>query len=592
MVRGSFGRWFVVLVVAFISTATLMSAPMLDTPKYKALLDLQQYKSSMRYDYADERYKQATLLNLNTNVGRWYLLDMVNKRGRSTILNLLTVHQNITITLDPTTPLLHISENGKEAIVCSINDEIEPIWRKYRRKKSSYVSICSDRLLMVIHQDGYQRMIEKGAELLRWIGGDIGESIISSVKTTFFKDKYRVEEKPKELSSSTIGDNESMENNSTQIKRASIANRYLNTTLDTYTLGLKTQSGEKQLLAGEWYKLKNFSHAYTSIIMPGMVSKDILHSYRDRVSYLNGIERHSMVYLMALDLKKYTLDWGHGTDHPGVGWSPRARNIKRDNRYGPDGFNSLKPLVTLGHVPPYEWYRTVGTFSAGFQNRHGAFKYGPLSRYDKAHPYGFMDDGVMMTTPSKELATIIIYIDGRVEMKRWTEEDFKHISEMRFIRQNGVPLIYPSYTDIDEEEMDTVDTKSRGIPGKWVNNWGGGNWSGSVKVELRTPRGAACILPTPDADYLVYAYFSSATPSAMARVLQSYGCHFAIHLDMNSPGQAYASLFKPNSNPKKIDSQLLMTDMEGYMGGESAHAPRFLIKPDYKDFFYILRRER
>jgi hypothetical protein len=224
------------------------------------------------------------------------------------------------------------------------------------------------------------------------------------------------------------------------------------------------------------------------------------------------------------------------------------------------------------------WSNTIGTFSGGFQKRHGAFRAGELAKTNKGHHYGFMENGVMLVSPSENLATVIIYWDGSVELKRWTAEDSKKLYLMKHIRQNGVPLIHR-------------DENGKGIPGKLVKQWGAGNWSGTAEAQLRAPRGGACIIETPKENYLVYAYFSGATPSGMARVFQAYGCNFALHLDMNSPGQAYASLFAPKEeNGGLLDIELLMTDMYAYMGGNKK-SPRYFIKPDYKDFFYIMKKE-
>jgi hypothetical protein len=577
-----FGVWSVLLL------SLTSSAYMLDAKRYKALFKLQPYRSAIVANYEDAYIKQATLLNLNQNINRWYLLEMVDHRGRSTIVNLMSTSSEYNLALGDNSATLLIDTNGTGTTHCSMTEEIIPSWRQRHRNRSAYKSICNDKILMVFHRDGYQRGVEKGAEIVRWLGGDFGEDIVNGVKRIFFEDRYRIKDDNK-----TTG--EVGKTDRTPLPGADVAPRYKEKSLSAYTLGLKRAGSQKRLLAGRWYRLKNFPECYASIIMPGMVSKVILNSYRDRVNRLDGIERNSMAYLMALSLDRYTLGWGHGTDHPGVGWSSRARNIKKDNPWGPDGFNSMSPLVPLGHVPPYEWSRTIGTFSAGFQKRHGAFRYGPLSTYAKAHHYGFMQDGVMLVTPSTELATVIIYKDGKVEMKCWTEEDYNRTSQMRFIRQNGVPLIHPNTPESkaacgEDAGTPTDENLTVGIPGKWVKHWGAGNWSGSVDKQLRTPRGAACIMPVGGVDYLVYAYFSSATPSAMARVLQAYGCRFAMHLDMNSPGQAYGALVRPGKDNNQMSTELLVTDMDEYMGGGSQSAPRYFMKPDYKDFFYILKK--
>jgi hypothetical protein len=560
------------LLSALLFAAPIYASSFLETVYEKALFKLQPHKKAMLATYADSPFTSASLINLNSNFNTWYILSLTNKRNKRTNYNILAVDGNLKLRLDAESPELLIG-HPSNTYRCNIEDEITSKYIKRKREKFSYLPACNNLLFVVIKQDGFRSMVERGAEILRWLGGDAGEDIITGVKGTLFKDKYLVEGK-----AGVLAETYSVDNGDAVLSRAAVGDRYQYSTLPAHSMGLKTQSSEKRLLAGQWYPLKNFPKVYASLMMPGMVSRDIQSSHRDRANRLDGVENNALVYLMAVSLGEYSLGWGHGTDHPGVGWSPRARLVKRDNPYGPDGFNSMNPLTTLGHVPPMHWSNTIGTFSGGFQKRHGAFRRGELAKTNKGHHYGFMQDGVMLVSPSENLATVIMYWDGKVDMKRWTAQDNKKLHLMRHIRQNGVPLIHRNENGI-------------GIPGELVRHWGAGNWSGTAEAQLRAPRGGACLIQTPKEDYLVYAYFSAVTPSGMARVFQAYGCSFALHLDMNSPGQAYASLFSPKEdNGGLLDIELLMTDMYAYMGGNKK-SPRYFIKPDYKDFFYIMKKE-
>ncbi len=559
----------------FLLAAALLLGPSGAAASYlettnKALFQLQPYKKGMLAKYEDGPFNSASLINLNSNINTWYILTLTNKRSRESTYNLLSVKSSLKLRLDSKSPELLIGPPGN-TYRCNIEDEITNEYLKRKRERFSYLPVCNNLLFVVIKQDGFRSMVERGAEVLRWLGGDAGESIISGVKNTLFKDKYLVKGRTDEQAEGSVAADSHV-----PLSRAAIGDRYGHTTIPAYSLGLQTVGAEDNLLAGQWYPLKNFPGVYTSLMMPGMVSGEIQSSHRDRVNGLDGVENSAQVYLMAVSLEKYTIGWGHGTEHPGVGWSPRARNIRRDNPYGPDGFNSITPLIPLGHVPPMYWSKTIGTFSGGFQRRHSAFRAGELSLTSKGHHYGFMQDGVMLVSPSEDLATIIMYWNGGVELKRWTKQDNKKLFLIRHLRQNGVPLIQR-------------DKNGKGIPGKLVNQWGAGNWSGTAEAQLRAPRGGACIIETSQDNYLVYAYFSGITPSGMARVFQAYGCNFAMHLDMNSPGQAYASLFTPEDDGSSLDIELLMTDMYAYMGGNKK-SPRYFIKPDYKDFFYIMQK--
>ncbi len=550
----------------------LSAASVLEKVNDSALFQLQPYKKAMLATYEDGTFTRASLVNLNSNINTWYILSLTNKRNRETTYNILAVDRNIKLSLDPRSPELLIG-HPNNTYRCDIESEITRQYIKRKREKFSYLPACNNLLFVVIKQDGFRSMVERGAEVLRWLGGDAGEGIITGVKSTLFKDKYLMKSETG-VQAKTF---QAMDGD-VALPRAAVGERYQYTTIPAHSMGLKTKTSEGRLLAGQWYPLQNFPDVYASLIMPGMVSRDIRSSHRDRVNGLDGVENNALVYLMSINLGKYTLGWGHGTDHPGVGWSSRARHVKRDNPYGPDGFNNIDPLLTLGHVPPMYWSKTIGTFSGGFQKRHAAFRAGELAKTGKGHHYGFMQDGVMLVSPSENLATVIIYWDGSVDLKLWTAEDNQKLYLIKHIRQNGVPLIHR-------------DESGKGIPGKLVRHWGAGNWSGTAEKQLRAPRGGACLIETAEDNYLVYAYFSGATPSGMARVFQAYGCSFAMHLDMNSPGQAYASLFAPKEeNGGLLDIELLMTDMYAYMGGNKK-SPRYFIKPDYKDFFYIMKRE-
>jgi hypothetical protein len=506
---------------------------------------------------------------LNKNIGSWYVLDIRNKDQTEETYNILAAYDDVELRIDSIHPQLLVSRVGI-TYKCDIEKGVSGAAKKLRGTNAGHVFICDDLLLLKFKQDGFQTTLEKGVEAVRLLLGENGETIINVAKESVFRDKYLEDEGEQHLQESPKASD-----GDASLPRALIHEKYLSTSISTVSLGLKPANSENQVLVGAWYPLKNFTAIYASMITPGMVSQDILRSHLDRVNPLDGVENKAVVYLMALDLSKYTIGWAHGTNHPGVGWSVRAKNIRKDNPLGPDGFNSVSPLILSGHVPPSLWAKVVGTFSGGFQNRHSAFLYGEFSRTDKAHHYGFMENGVILTSPSDGLATIIVYKDGRINLKSWSEPDKQELHLMRHFRQNGVPLI-------------ERDPHGQGIPGQFVKFWGEGNWSGSADKVLRTPRGAVCLIENSSSKFLVYAYFSGATPSAMARVFQAYGCNYAVHLDMNSPAQAYAGVFFTNHEKSQYQIENLATSMgEGDVSG----TPRYVVKPDYKDFFYIIKKE-
>jgi hypothetical protein len=216
--------------------------------------------------------------------------------------------------------------------------------------------------------------------------------------------------------------------------------------------------------------------------------------------------------------------------------------------------------------------RTVGTFTGGFQRHHSAFKAGPYSSINKASHYGFMEKGVVMSTIVPNLATIVMNSDGTTDFKTWKTEDEAGLAKVRDIRQNGVPLI------------------EDGIPHPLVSSWVAGNWSGSAEVQLKTPRVSACLLERGSKRYLMVSYFTTHTPNAMARVLQAYGCKYAVHLDMNSPVFAYSAFFTQLPGGKFKIEHLHKSMAEGDVKANGVTAPKSILTPTYKDFFYIFVR--
>jgi hypothetical protein len=176
------------------------------------------------------------------------------------------------------------------------------------------------------------------------------------------------------------------------------------------------------------------------------------------------------------------------------------------------------------------------------------------------------------------LATLFVTDDGKVQMKTWTAADEALLPHIKFARQNGVPLV-----EFDEKT---------GISstGALVDNWGAGNWSGSDDERLRTLRAGVCLQVAGETRYLVFGYFSTATPRAMARVFQAYGCRYAMHLDMNALEHTYFAIYTLKAG--RISVQHLIEGMEEVdrKGGEEL-APRFLSFPDDRDFFYLTRRQ-
>jgi hypothetical protein len=191
--------------------------------------------------------------------------------------------------------------------------------------------------------------------------------------------------------------------------------------------------------------------------------------------------------------------------------------------------------------------------------------------------YGFVENGVMFSKLQPQLATVFVLDDGSVHMKTWEAADSALLPRIRHARQNGVPLV-----EFDERSQSTV-------PGRWVNQWGPGNWSGSEDMKLRTLRAAAALQWNGRKQFLIYAVFSDATPSAMARVFQAYRSRYALHLDMNALEHSYLALYHRTESQLFVEYLIEgMREVDETTSGGTV--PRFLGYPDNRDFFFVTRR--
>ena len=103
-------------------------------------------------------------------------------------------------------------------------------------------------------------------------------------------------------------------------------------------------------------------------------------------------------------------------------------------------------------------------------------------------------------------------------------------------------------------------------------------------------RGGLCLQDNQQRRYLIYAYFSAATPSSMARVFEAYGCRYAMHLDMNALEHTYLALYVRQGHQMLVEH--LVEGMQAVdRTARGQLAPRFLTFPDDRDFFYFTRRE-
>jgi hypothetical protein len=319
---------------------------------------------------------------------------------------------------------------------------------------------------------------------------------------------------------------------------------------------------------------------YVSLVEPQWIDAAILDSHKSTVNALDSVEASSLSYLVAFDLDRFNLGYSLGTEHPSVEWSEHIQPQMKDPRLpGPDGIGTSAPLVQTGMIDPQSALITVAAFAGGFKRMHGAFKYGELATVNHGSHYGFVVDGVVFSKLQPGLATLYVLEDGSVHMKTWDAQDDHLLSQIRYARQNGVPLV-----EFDDRSQSTV-------PGRLVNEWGPGNWSGSEDMKLRTLRAGMALQVNGEKRFLIYAVFSDATPSAMARVFQAYRSRYAMPLDMNALEHSYLALYRRSGSQLQVN-YLIEGMSEAEKNTSGGTVPRFLGYPDNRDFFFVTRRSQ
>lgn len=516
------------------------------------IVGYQPFRQASRTSLTDG--SQIWLIDLNRNVNVWHLLVRTGAAGNildsAHLENPNPQGQRLTL-IDGRVGV----EGAGGRVTCPDNLFADPA--------NAITPVCGGRLMLRAQRSGQRSTTESAVEMLRGLGG-LGEGVINFYKTELNQDANLETGAVRVTTVAYRGDG-----------TGPAAARMFSGTTGVERLGIAVETQGGTMRVGAWYPAKSQPGAFVSIGIPGRVTPEIAASFPDRVSPLDEVERNALVYLMAFDLDRFTLAYRVGSDHPRVDWSPRAAHARGP---GPDGFANVGPLARVGHLGPQDFGRLAATFSGGYKREHGAFKFGPLAGVNDGSHYGFMESGVVMSRLNPGLATIAVRRDGLVELRDWTEADNARLDQYRYIRQNGVPLI------------DRVGADGLPEPHRYVNAWGPGNWSGALQVTgdgerrgvLRSVRSGACLLEEGGKRYLAYAYFSAATPSAMARVFQAYGCRYAIHLDMNSPELTYGALYAQGGGIQHLNRAMADSDARG--------GAKFLTVNDNRDFFAVLRR--
>ncbi len=499
-----------------------------------------------------------TLTSLNPNVNSWFVLEVAPENGRSRSYHLENADPEVwQIALnDASGPTLLIEGNGEMRDCTPWTGELA----EARDTGLPYAPICDWSFYLRNEVSGNRTTREAVAEFLR-DNVLFGDSIVNLIKGAFFEDAYMVSSEDEGLEEAVDG---------VELLGQALLSR---TPAMRPSMGFDLEGTDGgAMTAGSWYAVEDAPGIYASVMQPGMIAQEVLDV--PGANWLDAVESRADVYLVAFNMSEFEIGYEVGTSHPAVNWSPRPSGSGRHYQgQGPDGFGEIDPLVTVGMLSPSFTDRVAATFTGGFKRQHGAWRFGDYATFNWGHHYGFMSHGVLLSRLWPNLSTLYMLDDGTVGMRTWAEGDEAMLPNLMFARQNGVAII------------------EDGVPGPRVTSWGGGNWSGSANADLRTLRGGACMRTVEGTQFLIYAYFSSSTPSAMARTFQAYQCDYAMILDMNSQEHTYMALYVHEED--EIDTQHLVRGMAevDLRGRDGDRIPRFISTADNRDFFYLLRRQ-
>ncbi len=543
-----------------------------DEVRAKSILELQPFRQvSDAVDLVSGL--QLRLTSLNPATGAWYLLQTRSEADGDWdnyhIENPDPAAQTLMLDTDSAPAL--IIRRRPDATRCQPWASDSAILGAARKTALPYASICDGTLFLRNKVRGSRTDIEAAAEFLRDnIWG--GESIVRFVRDSFFKDSQL--ETSDELTTGQSG----LTDTGPAPMMASTPPEdrpVISTLLDIALTGTKPG----RMAIGLWYPVADLPGVFASTFQPRAISDEVMQG-PGTTNRLGSVEARATGYMVAFNMSQFDIGYAVGTDHPALGWSSRpAASVRPRGMPGPDGVKTPDPLVFLGMVNPVIANKAVATFTAGFKRQHGAFKYGDMATFNYGHHYGFIEKGVILSKLQPGLSTLYGLVDGTITMKTWTEQDNALLPRISFARQNGVPL------------LETDPVTGMGVPGDRVTKWGPGNWSGSAKAELRTLRAGACMAGAGDTQYLLYGYFSTATPSAMARIFQAYGCSYAMLLDMNALEHTYMALYVPRGGDVHVAHMVPgMALIEKKVRGGTI-IPRFIGFADNRDLFYLTRKE-
>lgn len=560
----------------FAVVSLVFCAQAIDTETPKTIVELQQFRqsSSIRIRSQAGTEGVAILINLHPAINAWYLLKVAWEGKPETAYHLENANpQSRRLVLDQKYPAGLAIVEEKNRYPCELFGA-ESILDDAKASPRIYYPLCEGRLYLRNAATGHRTNLEAATDFLRehvW-----GAEKIISVGHILMGDMHRETGEIQPEGRGAAGE----QRQAALPLSALIESEYADQLLTSNNLGIDLEGPQRNgMTPGTWYAAAGNPGVYISILRPNLINPAVLASYRTRTNNLDSVEASALCYLIAFDLDRFNLGYALGTEHPKVAWSDHMLAQMKDPALpGPDGIGSIAPLVSTGLIAPENAATTVAAFTAGFKREHGAFKYGEFALANHGTHYGFIENGVVFSKLQPGLSTIFVLDDNSVGMKTWTEDDNKLLARIKHARQNGVPVI----------EWD--EASHAPMPGALVRTWGPGNWSGSEDVKLRTMRSGAAIQKNGAKRFLIYAVFSAATPSAMARIFQAYRVDYAMLLDMNALEHTYLALYRRSGSQIFVDHLLKgMSELDKSVSGEIV--PRFLGYADNRDFFYVLRKD-
>lgn len=547
-----------------------------DASRPKSVVELQQFRrsSTARIEGAGGRSGQAVLINLSPRINFWYLLQLTWNGEETTSYHLTNSRpETHELILDGAFPggLLLEGALGRTECDLWVRDEPSSLAVASRLSTPS-VDLCDQEVVLRRPTAGRRTRLEWATDFLRdQVWG--GEGLTVLVRDSLFQDAHLVRGEP----IAGVADPRAAASPGLPAP-ARIDASHAGDLLVPAGLGLALESPRTTVQVGAWYPARDNPGVFVGALQPGLVATNLSESSPRRVGRLDEVESEALTYLVAFDLSRFEIDFAVGTDHPRVGWSARVRPEMQDGSLpGPDGIGDIAPLVAGGIIPSSLAERAVASFTGGFKRSHGAFKSGALGERNSGSHYGFVESGVVLSKLQPGLATVFALDDGAVAMKTWSRDDDVLLERIRFARQNGVPIV----------ESDAATGQP--VPGALVERWGDGNWSGSQDRRLRSVRAGICLQESAAGRFLLYGYFSSATPTAMARVFLAYDCSYAMITDMNALEHTYLALYRVEASRLAVDHLIEgMEVLDQVVDGQIL--PRFLGFADNRDLFYVVRR--